>query len=97
VLTASAWVTEPHAITALASSEGTVENTRALGRVLYTDYFLPFQVSGIILLVAMTGAIVLTLRSRKDARRQKTRRQTGISVADAVEIKKVPTGQGVEL
>lgn len=72
-----------------------VENTRALGRVLYTDYFYPFQVSGIILLVAMIGAIVLTLRDRKDARRQNIERQLDRKISDVIEVVKVETGKGV--
>ena len=48
-----------------------VDNTRAIGRVLYTQYFYLFQVAGIVLLVAMIGAIVLTLRSRPGVRRQR--------------------------
>ena len=47
-----------------------IDNTRALGRVLYTQYLFPFQAAGLILLVAMIGAIVLTLRSRPGVRRQ---------------------------
>jgi NADH-quinone oxidoreductase subunit J len=93
---ASAWVTDPKAIIAGAVEEG-VENTRALGQVLYTDYVYPFQVSGLILLVAMMGAIVLTLRDRKDARRQKAGRQVDVLVSDVVELKKVSSKQGVEL
>ena len=62
------WVADPHTVTtAQSASQGMVDNTRALGQVLYTDYFYPFQVSGLVLLVAMIGAIVLTLRDRKDS------------------------------
>jgi NADH-quinone oxidoreductase subunit J len=98
VMVASTWVVDPHAITTtISESEGMVENTRALGRVMYTDYFYPFQVSGLVLLVAMLGAIVLTLRDRKDALRQNTARQMDRPIADILEIKKVASGQGVEL
>ena len=97
VLIASTWVVDPQAITAVASSGGAVENTRALGRVLYTDYFYPFQVLGVILLVAMTGAIVLTLRKRKDALHQSAARQLTRSVSEAVEVVKVNSREGVNL
>lgn len=97
VLVSSAWVMEPGAVSAVAESENAVENTRALGRVLYTDYFYPFQVSGLILLVAMVGAIVLAHRERKDARRQRAASQVGILETDAVEVRKVSSGQGIKL
>jgi len=74
-----------------------VDNTRALGRILYTDYFYPFQVSGLILLVAMIGAIVLTLRDRKDSLRQNLQQQLNRPVSEILEIKKVTSGQGVDV
>ena len=71
-----------------------VENTRALGRVLYTDMFILFQVAGLILLVAMIGAIVLTLRSRPGVRRQRIAQQLERDPSKAVEVVKVPLGGG---
>ncbi len=98
VLVTSAWVVNPNALsTTTSQTTGLVENTRAIGRVLYTDYFYPFQVSGLILLVAMVGAIVLTLRDRKDSLRQKVSQQLNRPIADILEIKKVVSGQGVDL
>lgn len=73
-----------------------VENTRALGQVLYTDYLYPFQVSGLILLVAMIGAIVLTLRHKPDAKRQDFQKQLARQRADVVQVVKVPTGSGIQ-
>ncbi len=72
-----------------------VSNTRALGRLLYTNYVYLFQASGMVLLVAMIGAIVLTLRSREGVRRQSISKQIGRKVEDSVEIKKVETGTGI--
>jgi NADH-quinone oxidoreductase subunit J len=72
-----------------------VSNTRALGRLLYTNYVYLFQASGMVLLVAMIGAIVLTLRSREGVRRQNISKQIGRKVEDSVEIKKVETGKGI--
>jgi NADH-quinone oxidoreductase subunit J len=95
-MVAGAWVLDPQALVAPPPADQ-VENTRAIGRLLYTDYFYPFQVSGLILLVAMIGAIVLTLRDRKDARRQKVTRQMDRSIADVIEVRKVQPGQGVEI
>jgi NADH-quinone oxidoreductase subunit J len=70
-------------------------NTRALGNLLYTRYLFAFQTAGVILLVAMVGAIVLTLRERVGVRRQSIPEQVGRSRADAVAIVKVPLGAAV--
>jgi len=80
--------------TPLSAFEGTT-NTEALGRILYTDYILAFQMAGLILFVAMIGAIVLTLRRRPGVRRQKVSAQHSRKVEDALEIKKVASGTGV--
>jgi NADH-quinone oxidoreductase subunit J len=72
-----------------------VDNTRAIGRVLYTQYFYLFQVAGVVLLVAMIGAIVLTLRTRPGVRRQRISEQLYRSKDDAVTVVKVPTRGGV--
>ena len=72
-----------------------VDNTRAIVRVLYTQYFYLFQVAGLVLLVAMIGAIVLTLRTRPGVRRQRISEQLYRPKDDAVTVVKVPTGGGV--
>ena len=72
-----------------------ISNTEALGRILYTRYFYLFQGAGIILLVAMIGAIVLTLRSREGIRRQKIGDQVRRTREEAVELKQVKPGQGI--
>ncbi|WP_375595983.1 NADH-quinone oxidoreductase subunit J [Algihabitans albus] len=72
-----------------------VTNTEALGRVLYTDYVYLFQASGLILLVAMIGAIVLTLRQREGVKRQSIARQIALQRDDAIEVKDVPSGSGI--
>jgi NADH-quinone oxidoreductase subunit J len=87
--------------TAVVAPEGTaapvadVSNTLALGRVLYTDYIFLFQGSGLILLVAMVGAIVLTLRAREGVRRQVISAQIGRRRELSVEVRKVPSREGV--
>jgi NADH-quinone oxidoreductase subunit J len=73
-----------------------VDNTRALGNVLYTHYIFLFQLSGLILLVAMIGAIVLTHRERHSARRQNIARQHARQVVDTLEVLKLRTGAGVQ-
>jgi len=72
-----------------------VSNTAALGNVLYTKYVYLFQASGIVLLVAMIGAIVLTLRTRTGVRRQNLREQSFRTRDESVEIKKVQSGSGM--
>jgi NADH-quinone oxidoreductase subunit J len=69
-------------------------NTRALGDILYTRYIFAFQAAGLILLVAMIGAIVLTLRHRADVRRQSISAQLARTRAQSVEVVKVPLGTG---
>ena len=70
-------------------------NTEALGRVLYTKYVYLFQASGLVLLTAMIGAIVLTLRHKPDVKRQVIAEQNARTRADAIEIKKAPSRAGV--
>lgn len=70
-------------------------NTQAIGDVLYTDYIFLFQTAGFILLVAMVGAIVLTLRKRDGVKRQSINTQTQRSVEEAVELKSVEPGSGI--
>ena len=72
-----------------------IDNTRAIGRVLYTQYFYLFQVAGLVLLVAMIGAIVLTLRSRPGLRRQRISEQLYRSKDETIAVVKVPTRGGV--
>jgi NADH-quinone oxidoreductase subunit J len=69
-------------------------NTAALGRILYTSYLYYFQTAGLVLLVAMIGAIVLTLRHRPGVRRQSIGRQNARTSAMAVELRDVKPGQG---
>ncbi len=72
-----------------------VTNTEAIGRLLYTDYFLLFQAAGAILLVAIIGAITLTLRQRGTVRRQDIGRQVARVPAETVELRKVRSGSGI--
>ncbi len=71
-----------------------VSNTEALGRLIYTDYVYLFQGAGLVLLVAMIGAIVLTLRVRTGVRKQRISRQVARRREEAVEIRKVSSGEG---
>ena len=73
----------------------TRHNTAALGDILYTDYVFFFQIAGMVLLVAMIGAIVLTLRHKVGIKRQSIAAQVARGPATAIEVKKVETGKGI--
>ena len=97
LLVAGGWAINPTLIkTAVAPIPANVTNTEALGLVLYTKYIHYFQLSGIVLLVAMIGAIVLTLRHKPNVKRQDINVQNARTKAMAMEVKKVATGQGLE-
>ena len=80
---------------AAATPAGTISNTAALGRVLYTHYFFFFQAAGFILLTAMIGAIVLTLRHKVGVKRQNISDQVARTPATAVELRKVASRAGI--
>lgn len=81
--------------TAIVPIDNSVSNIRAIGEALYTHYFFVFQGAGAVLLVAMIGAIVLTLRHKTNVKRQDVFKQTGRTRAEAVELVKVKSGQGL--
>lgn len=74
---------------------GHVTNTEAIGQVVYTHYFYLFQAAGMVLLVAMIGAIVLTMRQRVGVRKQRIGQQVSRRSEETLEVKDVPTGSGV--
>ncbi len=74
----------------------TLSNTQAIGTILYTDYIFVFQMAGMILLTAMVGAIVLTLRHRPGVKRQSVAAQNARTPANAVSMKKPAVGVGVD-
>jgi NADH-quinone oxidoreductase subunit J len=96
LLAAWGWILGPTATQAIASpAPPGITNTEALGRVLYTQYVYFFQAAGMVLLVAMVGAIVLTLRHKTKVRRQSIAAQVARTKASAIEIVKVRSGQGL--
>ena len=98
ILVLGAWRFAPEASTLrLSTTPGGVTNTAALGRLIYTDYVFLFQTAGLILMVAMIGAIVLTHRERTTSRKQDIDRQNARSVADTLEIMPVAYGAGTNL
>jgi NADH-quinone oxidoreductase subunit J len=78
-----------------AVNAGGVSNAERIGNVLYTDYFYLFQLSGLVLFVAMIGAIVLTLRHRAGVKKQDVSAQVGRDKKKGVELKDVRPGQGI--
>ena len=78
-------------------SEISVSNTHSLGQILYTDYIHVFQISGMILLVAMIGAIVLTFRQRAGVKRQSYIKQISRERSQGVEVLEVETNKGVRI
>ena len=90
------WTISSGALTAAgAPSAGGVTNTEALGQILYTKYVYFFEAAGLVLLVAMVGAIVLTLRHKQGVKRQDVSAQVARTPATAMEVVKVKPGQGI--
>ncbi len=95
ILVLGGWSFAPEAnALRLTSTPGGLSNTQALGRLIYTDYIFLFQTAGLILMVAMIGAIVLTHRGRQTSRRQSIARQNARAVSDTLEIMQVKLGAG---
>ncbi|MFY9895662.1 MAG: NADH-quinone oxidoreductase subunit J [Xanthobacteraceae bacterium] len=93
-----AWVIGPgvpKAITAPLPAASAISNTQALGLVLYTRYVYFFEAAGVILLIAMIGAIVLTLHHRPDVKRQNVGAQVARRRANAIDVVKVKSGEGL--
>jgi NADH-quinone oxidoreductase subunit J len=90
------WIMAPEAAkTAMAPAPDALTNTRALGELIYTHYIFLFQAAGVVLLIAMIGAIVLTHRRRKGLRKQKIADQVRRRREDTVEVRNVETGKGI--
>ena len=96
LLVVGAWVIGPNLPQAISAPIPTdITNTEALGRVLYTQYVYYFQAAGVVLLVAMVGAIMLTLRHKPNVKRQNISDQVARTPETAIEVVKVQPGQGL--
>ena len=92
----SGWAITPETMSAVPAPEpGGLTNTEALGQLLYTKYIYFFQMAGLVLLVAMIGAIVLTLRHKEGVKRQDISAQVARTPEIAIEVKQVKPGQGI--
>lgn len=96
LMVGGAWTIDPQLLKSpVAPTPTDITNTEALGLVLYTKYIHYFQLAGLVLLVAMIGAIVLTLRHKPNVKRQDIPTQNARTKAAAMEIRKVASGQGL--
>jgi len=97
IIVIGGWKYKPDLVSAMyLTVDKEISNTHAIGYVLYTDYIHIFQLSGMILLVAMIGAIVLTFRQRSGVKRQSYFSQISRERSDGVELIDVPSNQGVK-
>ena len=96
LLVVGAWALDPQIVRApVAAIPAGITNTAALGQVLYTRYIYYFQAAGLVLLVAMIGAIVLTLRDRPGVKRQDIPKQNARTKDAAMDVRQVPSRAGV--
>ena len=98
IIVVGGWKYKPDLLnSSTISISESLSNTQSLGNVLYTDYIHLFQISGMILLVAMIGAIVLTFRKRPGLKRQSYIKQISRERKDGVEVVDVPNNKGVNI
>ena len=96
VLIVGAWIASPDMVVqAPTPPPDDIGNTEAIGLILYTRYVYLFEAAGLILLVAMIGAIVLTLQHKRDVRRQKVAAQVGRTREESIELVHVESGRGL--
>ena len=97
IIVIGGWKYKPDLVSAMSlTMDKEISNTHAIGYVLYTDYIHIFQLSGMILLVAMVGAIVLTFRQRHGVKRQSYFSQISRERSEGVQLIDVPSNQGVK-
>ena len=97
IIVIGGWKYKPDLVSSMSLNiDSSISNTHAIGYVLYTDYIHIFQLSGMILLVAMIGAIVLTFRKRSGVKKQSYFSQISRERTDGVELIDVPSNQGVK-
>ena len=95
ILVSSTVATKGAAANTALAAPTSISNAEAIGRVLYTDYIYFFQAAGIVLLIAMIGAIVLTLHHRPGVRRQDISRQVARTRASGMAVVQIKSGEGV--
>ncbi len=90
ILMVVTWKTSPEALELISFSQTELPNTQALGNLLYTQYVLVFQAAGLILFIAMIGAIVLTLRHREGVQKQKVGDQLSRQAKESIRLVEIP-------
>ncbi len=99
IFVVGSWAISPEAMATIADKvpalDSNITNTEAIGQILYTKYVYLFQAAGVVLLIAMVGAIVLTLHHKEGVKRQNIGQQVARSPATAIEIRKVKSGEGL--
>ena len=98
IIVVGGWKYKPNLVNSTSISLNTnISNTHSLGQVLYTDYIHIFQISGMILLIAMIGAIVLTFRQREGVKKQSYLKQISRERSEGVKVLDVPSNKGVKI
>ncbi len=98
IIVIGGWKYKPDLFNAVGlNSSDEISNTHSLGQVLYTDYIHIFQISGMILLIAMIGAIVLTFRQREGVKKQSYVKQISRERSEGVELLEVPSNRGIKI
>ena len=98
IIVIGGWKYKPDLVSSISLNiDSSISNTHSLGQVLYTDYVHVFQISGMILLVAMIGAIVLTFRQRKGVKTQSYLKQISRERSEGVQVLDVETNKGVKI
>tara|TARA_Y100000591_G_scaffold296657_1_gene287018 strand:- start:717 stop:1205 length:489 start_codon:yes stop_codon:yes gene_type:complete len=97
IIVVGGWKFKPEFTNSENSSFSNISNTHSLGQVLYTDYIHIFQISGMILLIAMIGAIVLTFRQRDGVKKQSYVKQISRERYEGVKVLDVPSNKGVRI
>ena len=97
IIVVGGWKYKPDLVNSTNISSNDISNTHSLGQVLYTDYIHIFQISGMILLIAMIGAIVLTYRQREGVKKQSYLKQISRERSEGVEVLEVPSNKGVKI
>tara|TARA_B100001057_G_scaffold160211_1_gene160855 strand:+ start:4307 stop:4942 length:636 start_codon:yes stop_codon:yes gene_type:complete len=98
IIVVGGWKYKPELLNPNASQiSNEISNTHSLGQILYTDYIHVFQISGMILLIAMIGAIVLTFRQREGVKTQSYLKQISRERSEGIEVLEVPSNKGVKI
>jgi NADH-quinone oxidoreductase subunit J len=98
IIVTGGWKYKPDLLTSMSLTvDQNISNTHSIGYVLYTDYILIFQLSGMLLLVSMIGAIVLTYRKREGVKKQSYFKQISRERSEGVELTEVPRNKGVKI